>query len=129
MCGYTLIDKLFGGHLLSSIVCEECKSCMQRVEPFLDLSLPIVDDSKSSNSINLEAVEDNISYKKGKNSRKQTNASLQLESLKKDFEDNNTDKKLSKHQTKKQKKISLKKTKVFISKLLIRSLVKNFKFC
>lgn len=101
---------------------------MQRVEPFLDLSLPIVDDSKSSNSINLEAVEDNISYKKGKNSRKQTNASLQLESLKKDFEDNNTDKKLSKHQSKKQKKISLKKTKVFISKLLIRSLVKNFKF-
>ena len=81
---------------------------MQRVEPFLDLSLPIVDDSKSSNSIDLEAVEDdNKSYKKGKNNKKQSNASLQLDSFKKEFEENknNDDKKLSKHQNKKQKKI------------------------
>ena len=45
---YTLIDKLFGGHLLSTIVCDECKNCLQRVEPFLDLSLPIVDESNKS---------------------------------------------------------------------------------
>ena len=48
MGSYTLIDNVFGGHLLSSIVCEECKTCLQRVEPFLDLSLPIVDETKSS---------------------------------------------------------------------------------
>jgi hypothetical protein len=47
LSSYTFIDQLFGGHLLSSIVCEECKTCLQRVEPFLDLSLPIVDESRS----------------------------------------------------------------------------------
>lgn len=41
LASYTHIDRLFGGHLLSSILCEECNTCIQRVEPFLDLSLPI----------------------------------------------------------------------------------------
>lgn len=41
------MDSLFGGHLLSSVVCDECRCCMQRLEAFLDLSLPIVDDESS----------------------------------------------------------------------------------
>ena len=44
LINYTCIDSLFGGHLLSTIVCEQCKTCYQNIEPFLDLSLPIVDD-------------------------------------------------------------------------------------
>lgn len=48
---YTFIDSLFGGHLLSSIYCEQCKTCSQNIEPFLDLSLPIVDEKKAFNSI------------------------------------------------------------------------------
>ena len=50
LASYTHIDKLFGGHLLSSIVCEECNTCIQRVEPFLDLSLSISLPSTSSTS-------------------------------------------------------------------------------
>jgi len=41
---YSFIDSLFGGHLVSSIYCEQCKTCSQNIEPFLDLSLPIVDE-------------------------------------------------------------------------------------
>jgi len=41
LASYTHIDRLFGGHLLSSILCEECNTCIQRVEAFLDLSLSI----------------------------------------------------------------------------------------
>ncbi|CAF0749790.1 unnamed protein product [Brachionus calyciflorus] len=52
LASHTLIDRLFGGHLLSSIVCEECKTCVQRVEPFLDLSLPIVDDPQIKKNSN-----------------------------------------------------------------------------
>jgi ubiquitin carboxyl-terminal hydrolase 16/45 len=44
LINYTCIDSLFGGHLLSTVLCEECKTCSQNIEPFLDLSLPIVDD-------------------------------------------------------------------------------------
>jgi hypothetical protein len=44
LINYTCIDSLFGGHLLSTVLCEQCKMCSQNIEPFLDLSLPIVDD-------------------------------------------------------------------------------------
>lgn len=40
---YTIIDKIFGGHLVSTIVCEQCHNSSQIYEPFLDLSLPLVD--------------------------------------------------------------------------------------
>ena len=53
---YTFIDKIFGGHLLSTIICDECKNCIQRVEPFLDLSLPIVDENKSFGSLAVSAA-------------------------------------------------------------------------
>jgi hypothetical protein len=52
------VDRLFGGHLLSSIVCTQCNQCVQRVEPFLDLSLPIFDESKAHSSVSC-AVKNN----------------------------------------------------------------------
>lgn len=51
LASYTHVDKVFGGHLLSSIVCSECNNCLQRVEAFLDLSLPINIRSDISNKM------------------------------------------------------------------------------
>ncbi len=39
---YTLVDRVFGGHLVSTVVCEQCHHSSQMYEPFLDLSLPLI---------------------------------------------------------------------------------------
>ncbi|KAK3098342.1 hypothetical protein FSP39_018619 [Pinctada imbricata] len=41
---HTFIDSLFGGHLISTVTCEECKYISQIFEPFLDLSLPVAEE-------------------------------------------------------------------------------------
>lgn len=106
MASHTLIDKLFGGHLLSSIVCEECKNCVQRVEPFLDLSLPIVDDSAKTSNF---ATQENFKPHKYV-SKKDLKKKIDLQSLKIDSNEQGDEihdpksKKMSKHQLKKIKK-------------------------
>ncbi|XP_075053233.1 ubiquitin carboxyl-terminal hydrolase 16 [Mixophyes fleayi] len=39
------VDRLFGGELTSTIMCETCHTVSLVREPFLDLSLPVLDDS------------------------------------------------------------------------------------
>ncbi|KAM8975168.1 ubiquitin carboxyl-terminal hydrolase 16 [Pelodytes ibericus] len=41
------VDRLFGGELTSTIMCEECNTVSLVHEPFLDLSLPVLDDTLS----------------------------------------------------------------------------------
>merc|ERR1712105_31127 len=41
---HTLLDKIFSGQLVSTIVCEECHHSSRRYEQFLDISLPVVED-------------------------------------------------------------------------------------
>ncbi|CAC5376201.1 USP16_45 [Mytilus coruscus] len=41
---HTFVDTMFGGHLLSTVICEECKHISQIFEPFLDLSLPVTEE-------------------------------------------------------------------------------------
>lgn len=41
---YTFVDSLFGGFLMSTVTCEECKNISQIFEPFLDLSLPVTEE-------------------------------------------------------------------------------------
>ena len=41
---HTLVDKIFGGQLVSTVVCESCQNSSQIYEPFLDLSLPLVEE-------------------------------------------------------------------------------------
>ncbi|KAL8603378.1 hypothetical protein ACOMHN_004229 [Nucella lapillus] len=41
---YTFLDGLFGGQLVSTVTCEECKHISQIYEPFLDLSLPVTEE-------------------------------------------------------------------------------------
>ncbi|KAM4044889.1 ubiquitin carboxyl-terminal hydrolase 16 isoform 2-T2 [Anomaloglossus baeobatrachus] len=48
----TFVDRLFGGELTSTIMCETCCTVSLVHEPFLDLSLPVLDDTppKKNNS-------------------------------------------------------------------------------
>ena len=41
---YTVVDKIFGGQLVSTIVCEQCHNSSQIYEPFLDISLPLIEE-------------------------------------------------------------------------------------
>ncbi|CAE1305741.1 USP16_45 [Acanthosepion pharaonis] len=41
---HTFIDRLFGGHLISTVSCEVCQHMSQIFEPFLDLSLPVTEE-------------------------------------------------------------------------------------
>ncbi|XP_034649210.1 ubiquitin carboxyl-terminal hydrolase 16 isoform X1 [Trachemys scripta elegans] len=74
----TFVDRIFGGELSSTIMCEECRTVSLVHESFLDLSLPVLDDQsvkKSSNEKNVKKMkekededdeedEDNDSYMK-----------------------------------------------------------------
>ncbi|KFQ18383.1 Ubiquitin carboxyl-terminal hydrolase 16, partial [Merops nubicus] len=42
----SFVDRIFGGELTSMIMCEECRTVSLVHEPFLDLSLPVLDDQK-----------------------------------------------------------------------------------
>ncbi|KFR09715.1 Ubiquitin carboxyl-terminal hydrolase 16, partial [Opisthocomus hoazin] len=42
----SFVDRIFGGELTSTIMCEECRNVSLVHESFLDLSLPILDDQK-----------------------------------------------------------------------------------
>jgi len=41
---HTFLDSLFGGQLVSTVRCEECKNASQVYESFLDLSLPVMEE-------------------------------------------------------------------------------------
>ncbi|XP_063812461.1 ubiquitin carboxyl-terminal hydrolase 16 [Pseudophryne corroboree] len=59
------VDRLFGGELTSTIMCETCHTVSLVREPFLDLSLPVLDDSpakknstKASKPVYVKAADD-----------------------------------------------------------------------
>lgn len=41
---HTFVDKIFGGLLISTVLCEECKMSSQVFEPFMDMSLPLFEE-------------------------------------------------------------------------------------
>ncbi|KAJ3210217.1 hypothetical protein HDU67_005563 [Dinochytrium kinnereticum] len=49
----TFVDKVFGGKLVSAIVCDTCKNVSYRFEDFLDLSVPIVGEERRSSAFSL----------------------------------------------------------------------------
>lgn len=62
---HTLLDKIFSGQLVSTIVCEECHYSSRRYEQFLDISLPVVEDKphkplKKSSSVLPDDVDGNV---------------------------------------------------------------------
>ena len=135
LSSYTFIDRLFGGHLLSTIVCSECCGCVQRVEPFLDLSLPISQQEEAPRGGDAAPggrnfFEHNKTASAFRKSIKKNLDSASLKDLESkasqalDFIENKMQT-LSKHQTKKQMKAALKKAKV--SQLGINFMAKKYK--
>ncbi|XP_038077422.1 ubiquitin carboxyl-terminal hydrolase 16-like [Patiria miniata] len=49
-CRHTFVDSVFSGQLLSSVHCNECLVVSEVLEPFLDLSLPIVESKGKRNT-------------------------------------------------------------------------------
>lgn len=41
---HTFVDSVFGGYFISTVLCEECHVPSQIFEPFLDISLPILEE-------------------------------------------------------------------------------------
>lgn len=62
----SFVDRIFGGELTSTIMCEECRTVTLVHEPFLDLSLPVLDDQKIKNT-----NERNVKKNKGKESEEE----------------------------------------------------------
>ncbi len=134
LSSHTLVDELFGGHLLSSIVCTQCNNCVQRVEPFLDLSLPINIKTQDELSSKLMVIPQLPGRILRSTAKKLTKKEIKLKANKKsDFlkdedetvrrvdkceqenennDDQFEDEYLSKHKTKKQLKDASKKAKV-----------------
>ncbi|XP_071485111.1 ubiquitin carboxyl-terminal hydrolase 16-like, partial [Diadema antillarum] len=48
---HTFVDTVFGGHLISSVKCNECHNISEILEPFLDLSLPILEAKGSKRNL------------------------------------------------------------------------------
>ncbi|XP_033274046.1 ubiquitin carboxyl-terminal hydrolase 16 isoform X6 [Orcinus orca] len=48
----SFVDRVFGGELTSTIMCDECRTVSLVHESFLDLSLPVLDDQSGKKSIN-----------------------------------------------------------------------------
>ncbi|KAM4683860.1 ubiquitin carboxyl-terminal hydrolase 16 isoform 5-T6 [Amazona ochrocephala] len=64
----SFVDRIFGGELTSTIMCEECRTVSLVHESFLDLSLPVLDDQKVKNT-----NERNIKKNKEKESEDEEN--------------------------------------------------------
>lgn len=48
----SFVDRIFGGELTSTIMCDECRTVSLVHESFLDLSLPVLDDQSGKKNIN-----------------------------------------------------------------------------
>ncbi|XP_048349102.1 ubiquitin carboxyl-terminal hydrolase 16 isoform X2 [Sphaerodactylus townsendi] len=57
---HSFVDRIFGGELTSTIMCEECRTVSLVHESFLDLSLPVLNDhsdKKRTNDKNIKKVQ------------------------------------------------------------------------
>ena len=96
---YTVVDKIFGGHLVSTVVCEVCHNSSQNYEPFLDLSLPLIEERDHPPTSKQKQISKSKGGKKLISEESQANNEI----------DENTDlvtneEKKSKHQLKKEKR-------------------------
>ncbi|XP_064266571.1 ubiquitin carboxyl-terminal hydrolase 16 isoform X4 [Passer domesticus] len=97
----SFVDRIFGGELTSTIMCEECRTVSLVHESFLDLSLPILDVQKGK-----IAKRENTKKNKEKESEDEEDK-INDHYLKQKYEPCGT----SKHLQKKTKKLAKKKAK------------------
>ncbi|XP_041266997.1 ubiquitin carboxyl-terminal hydrolase 16 isoform X2 [Onychostruthus taczanowskii] len=98
----SFVDRIFGGELTSTIMCEECRTVSLVHESFLDLSLPILDVQKGK-----IAKRENIKKNKEKESEDEEDK-INDHYIKQKYEPRGT----SKHLQKKTKKQAKKKAKI-----------------
>ncbi|XP_064580448.1 ubiquitin carboxyl-terminal hydrolase 16 isoform X3 [Zonotrichia leucophrys gambelii] len=97
----SFVDRIFGGELTSTIMCEECRTVSLVHESFLDLSLPVLDVQKGKIT-----KRDNVKKNKEKESEDEEDK-ISDHYLKQKYEPHGT----SKHLQKKMKKQAKKKAK------------------
>ena len=96
---YTIVDRIFGGHLVSTIVCEVCHNSSQNYEPFLDLSLPLIEERDHP-----PTSKQKQNHKKCKNiPEEESQRRTDNKSINVDLNCSEKDEKKSKHQIKKEK--------------------------
>ncbi|XP_019379797.1 PREDICTED: ubiquitin carboxyl-terminal hydrolase 16 [Gavialis gangeticus] len=98
----TFVDRIFGGELTSTIMCEECRTVSLVHESFLDLSLPVLDDQSTKST-----KERNAKKAKEKETDEEEDDDKHNDSYMKEREDPGT----SKHHQKKAKKQAKKQAK------------------
>ncbi|CAN0348477.1 unnamed protein product [Lampetra planeri] len=61
------VDRVFGGELINIITCDRCRTIVRVAEPFLDLSLPVIDNTASRpTSKKARAVEEEVEERGGR---------------------------------------------------------------
>ncbi|XP_014454588.2 ubiquitin carboxyl-terminal hydrolase 16 [Alligator mississippiensis] len=98
----TFVDRIFGGELTSTIMCEECRTVSLVHESFLDLSLPVLDDQSTKST-----KERNAKKAKEKETDEEEDDDKHNDSYMKEREDPGA----SKHHQKKAKKQAKKQAK------------------
>ena len=104
---HTLLDKIFSGQMVSTIVCEECHYSSQCYEQFLDISLPVVEEKpakpqkspKKTASI-LPDDEGEVSCCGAQEEKKKSKGQIKKEKALKRKENRVNKQKLVKHQSK-----------------------------
>lgn len=104
---HTLLDKIFSGQMVSTIVCEECHYSSQCYEQFLDISLPVVEEkptkpqkSPKKNALILPDDEGEVSCCGAQEEKKKSKGQLKKEKALKRKENRANKQKLLKHQSK-----------------------------
>ncbi|XP_058517706.1 ubiquitin carboxyl-terminal hydrolase 16 isoform X2 [Ochotona princeps] len=75
----SFVDRIFGGELTSTIMCDECRTVSLVHESFLDLSLPVLDDQFLTHIVSI--------FKSGKKSINDKNLKKTMEDEDKDSEE------------------------------------------
>jgi len=105
---HTLLDKIFSGQMVSTIVCEECHHSSQRYEQFLDISLPVVEEKptkpqkspKKSSSIVLPDDEGEVSCCGAQEEKKKSKGQIKKEKERRRKENRGNKQKLSRRVSK-----------------------------
>lgn len=110
---HTFVDTVFGGHIISSVKCNECHNISEILEPFLDLSLPIIEAKGSKRNLStgksLDRPSTNENQPANEGDKQPTTAAVAAAATL--ATESNDTKQLSKHQLQKQREKARKEAR------------------
>ncbi|KAJ1567056.1 Ubiquitin carboxyl-terminal hydrolase 16, partial [Cladochytrium tenue] len=77
----TFVDDVFGGKLVSAVICDACKTISYNFEDFLDISLPIVVEEKKSSGGGILSAFRRLSRSSSPSSRRPSSPSRSIDEL------------------------------------------------